>query len=77
MLLNFQSEHDRRHPVSGVNPLVVIIADLAMDSFYEFTDVVESFYVTEFQLEVVVERFLVAVLPGTSFATVGWLCVVI
>ena len=72
MFVCLQTEQDWRHPVSGVNPLIIVVADLLVDSFHELTDMVKPSYVTKFQFEVRVEGFLIAVLPRTAFATVGW-----
>ncbi len=61
---------DRRHSEGGVDPSVVVVADLLVDGFDQLSDVVEPFEVPELKLEIVVERFLVSVLPRTRLATV-------
>lgn len=62
--------------MSGVNPLIVVIVNLLVDSFDELPDVVEAANVSEFQFEVRVEGLLITILPGTAFAAVGRLCAV-
>ena len=59
------SVSDGRHSECGVDPSVVVVDNLLMHSFDEFSDMVEAFQIPEFQLEITVERFLVSVLPWT------------
>lgn len=53
-----------------MDPSVVVVADLLVDGFDQLSDMVEPFQVPELELEIVVEGFLVSVLPRTRFATV-------
>ena len=55
---------DRRHPECGVDSAVVVVPNLLMHSFDQLSDMVEAFEIAKLKLEVVVERFLIAVLPG-------------
>jgi hypothetical protein len=65
------SVSDWWHLECGVDPSVVVVADLLVNSLDQFSDMTETSEVTKLELEVVVERFLVAILPGTRLATVG------
>lgn len=69
-MARLEAERHGRHSVSGVYPLVVVVADLAVDGFDELSDVLEPSDIAEFELEVRVERLLVAVLPRTAFTAV-------
>jgi hypothetical protein len=59
------SVSDRRHPERCVDPSVVVVSNLLMDSLDQFSDMVEALEIPQFKLEIVVERFLISVLPGT------------
>ena len=49
---------------------VVVVPDLLVHRFNQFSDVIEPFEVPELKLEIVVERFLVSILPWTRLAAV-------
>ena len=53
-----------------MNPSVVVVANLLVNGLDQFSDMVEPFEVPELKLEVVVERFLVSILPRRRFAAV-------
>ena len=69
-------EYGRWHLMSRMNPFIVVISDLAVSGFNELTDVVEPSHVAKLEFEIAVKRFLVAVLPQTSFTAMRWLCAV-
>ena len=49
---------------------VVVVPNLLMYSFDQFSDMVEPLQVPKLKLEIAVEGLLVSVLPRTRFATV-------
>ena len=56
-------EDCRRHLQSRMDSSIVIVGDLEGHGFDQLSGVVETTNVAELQLEIVVERFLVATLP--------------
>lgn len=64
------SEDSRGHLECGMNSSSVVVTDLLANGFHEFSGMSKAMNIAQLEFKVVVEGFLVPILPRRSFSTV-------